>query len=197
VDYHTAYEVQIVQSETGVGIECLAVPSDAIAIGDDPLQWRQELGIELIDQIPLASDIAAALAAITLYDDSHDRAIELYRALHDPDEYRGAWEHVQGWLIELAEYAAYAPVIPLRDSPLDLHSLGGLLVKGSVAGGGAFMGFAVGMGAESPLLFITVPAGIIIVGAAGAITDGLRYQIRKLMRVPDQPVGTETESAPR
>jgi hypothetical protein len=52
---------------------------------------------------------------------------------------------------------------------------------------------AVASGLASPLLFIYVPAGIIVVGVAAAFNEGLRYHIRRLMRVPDEPVPQEVE----
>jgi hypothetical protein len=46
-------------------------------------------------------------------------------------------------------------------------------------------------GRPSPLLFVTVPAGIIVVGVAAAFTEGLRHHIRRAMRVPDRPARAE------
>jgi hypothetical protein len=85
----------------------------------------------------------------------------------------------------LARQLAFGDVIPWRESPLSGESLAGLMTKAGalgVTGFGALLGSYAGNG---PLLLVTVPAGIIIVGAAtgigNAMRDGLYEKVLRLL----------------
>jgi hypothetical protein len=83
-----------------------------------------------------------------------------------------------------AEYLLFARIIPFEQSPIDLESLGNLITTASGVGVGAYVGFLVG--GSGPLLFVTVPAGMIICGAASgvakALEKGLKDRILSLIR---------------
>jgi hypothetical protein len=88
----------------------------------------------------------------------------------------------------LAQYLAYERVIPFESSPLGAASLASLVTATSTAG--AALGYhATG----DPILFLTVPAGIVVAGAAlgiGAgtaigLAEGVRHGLRRLMSLPD------------
>jgi hypothetical protein len=195
VDIVSAYEVELTDRESGLSLHCMAVPGQALAEYGPPEHWLDYLPVERLEQVGLPSDLSVALAAILLEHEDAQQAAAVYRELHDPERWLAAWEGFRerlGPVLDFVEYAAYSPVVPLEQSPLDLHSLGSLLAGSSQVGGGAVLGIVVAGGA-SPLLFITVPAGIIVVGVAAAFTEGLRYHIRRLMRVPDEPVPQEVE----
>jgi hypothetical protein len=82
-----------------------------------------------------------------------------------------------------ADYLLSEPVVPVRTNPLSLANLAAIV---SGAGVGAGIGFA--MGGPTPLLIITIPAGIVIgaaaTGAGYGLRDGLHWKIRKWMGVP-------------
>lgn len=87
-------------------------------------------------------------------------------------------------LIPFAELVIFSPVVPFEYSPLALDSIGSVITKASGVGLGAYAGFTVA--GNSPMLFITVPAGMIIFGAAAgvanALEQGLRLRLTKLIK---------------
>jgi hypothetical protein len=90
-----------------------------------------------------------------------------------------AEEEVEKGIRRVARQLAFDDVIPWRDSPLRGEALAGLITKAGAVGTtgfGAFVGSYVGNG---PLLLVTVPAGIILVGAASGIAQALREGLHK------------------
>jgi hypothetical protein len=89
---------------------------------------------------------------------------------------------------QLCNEAAFSKLIPFQESPIDLHSLAELAVKATGVGLGAYAGFVASGG--TPLVLITVPAGMILCGAAAgfgrALEEGLRTRILSLMGVPEK-----------
>lgn len=83
--------------------------------------------------------------------------------------------------LEFAREVFFQPLIPLTQSPLKLDSLSNLV---RYAGVGATVGFIAVMGC--PMVLITVPAGIILCGAAKgigkALSEGFREQILLFFR---------------
>lgn len=71
---------------------------------------------------------------------------------------------------DFAEYLTFAPVVPIERSPLEGLSLDQIVQTGGT-GVGAYIGIVVA--GATPLLFITVPAGMIICGAAAGVGMGL------------------------
>ncbi len=96
-----------------------------------------------------------------------------------------------------ADYAAFANVIPLQKSPLSLVSLAGKAAE--VASKPAALGALIGVaaGGFTPLLLLTVPAGIILCGTATAfakIVDERRHQLLDyVLGVPRGPGGSKYE----
>jgi hypothetical protein len=80
--------------------------------------------------------------------------------------------------LDFAKQVFEDSVIPITQSPLGLESLA-RLVKLSTVGMGAAVGYMVV--AYTPLLLITIPAGIIICGAAAGIGKALEEGLRKRM----------------
>lgn len=89
---------------------------------------------------------------------------------------------------QLCNEAAFGRLIPFQESPLDLHSLADLAIKATGVGLGAYVGFVASGG--TPLILITVPAGMILCGAAAgfgrALEEGLRTRLLGLMGVPEK-----------
>lgn len=69
-----------------------------------------------------------------------------------------------------------------------MESIGNIVLKASGTGMGAFTGFV--LAGDTPLLFILVPAGMILFGAAAgvarALEEGLRERVLKLIRSEGQ-----------
>jgi hypothetical protein len=87
-----------------------------------------------------------------------------------------------------AQYLAYARVVPFESSPLTSKSLSDLAAAGGGLGGA--LGACV---TGDPLLLLTIPAGIIVCGAARGISQaleiGLRTKLLNLMNVDDPYAG--------
>lgn len=83
-----------------------------------------------------------------------------------------------------AQYVAYAPVVPFESSPLTPKSLSELAAAGGGIGG-ALGAYVTG----DPLLLLTIPAGIIVCGAARGVSQaleiGLRSKVLEFMGVRD------------
>ena len=94
-----------------------------------------------------------------------------------------------------AEYLAFSPVIPFEASPLEAASLAGMLTSASGMSAGAAAGFLAA--GPTPLALVTVPAGMIIGGAAAgvarALEEGLRSRIMRRLGVGESE--DETRSA--
>jgi hypothetical protein len=102
--------------------------------------------------------------------------------------------------ITFAQQISFAQLIPFEESPLDLHSLGSIFSKPTVLGIGALVGFAAVGFAATPLLLVTVPAGIVIVGAAKgvgeALEKGLADRLQRFMGMPEPAVTTSPNVLP-
>jgi hypothetical protein len=79
--------------------------------------------------------------------------------------------------MEFAENLSFECDLPFENSPLTGEVLVRLVTKATGAGVGAFAGF-VAFGA-SPLLLVTVPAGMILCGAAKGVADALESGLRE------------------
>jgi hypothetical protein len=92
-------------------------------------------------------------------------------------------------LADFAQAITFTPVVPFEQSPLDLSSVTTILGKASGIGLGAYVGLVVGAG--TPLIFLTVPTGMLLCGAAAgvakALHDGLYERLVRIIR------GTSTE----
>lgn len=86
--------------------------------------------------------------------------------------------------VTFAEQVAFSELIPFEQSPLNLESLAGLVTKATGVAMGAYAGFVLSAG--TPLIFVTVPAGMIIFGAAAgvakALEEGLRERLLNLLK---------------
>jgi hypothetical protein len=78
------------------------------------------------------------------------------------------------WLVE---ECLDTPMV-VESSPPDLVTLRQVLAKGSPAAIGAFVGVT-GVGEIYPLMFVSVPFGIIVVGAAVGVSEALRRGLAK------------------
>jgi hypothetical protein len=90
---------------------------------------------------------------------------------------------------DFTRYLAHETIIPFESSPLDAKSLTEIA---SATGATAALGY---FGTDHPLILITLPAGIVICGAAigvaEALRDGLRFKILKLLGLHDPSVPSQ------
>jgi hypothetical protein len=86
-------------------------------------------------------------------------------------------------LQEFAAYVSSAPLVTFEGSDFSLQALA--TIAGKVGLGGA-IGLAVA--GPTPLLFITVPAGIIVVAVAGSVGEGLGEVLKsQILRLKHDP----------
>jgi hypothetical protein len=79
-----------------------------------------------------------------------------------------------------ATFLTLAPVIPFQQSPLSLDSFASILTRPSAfIGLGAYAAFVIS--GPTPLIFVTVPAGMIFFGAAAGVAKALESGLQKLL----------------
>jgi len=198
----TMYESTILTDNSEHGAHLIVLPSASATILknltlDDLLT---ELGMQKITSVS-AANLAPSLAVL------FSRAVEsdkvrnallsaASRQFRPPDT---DIEYAKSDL-RFAELVAFEPVVPIEESPLAAGVLVSLVTKASGVAIGAFAGFvAVG---PSPLLLVTVPAGMIICGAvkplADALESGLRDKLQDLLKgTPKKKKGGAAEAKNR
>ncbi|WP_447599967.1 hypothetical protein [Nitrospira sp. Nam80] len=137
-----------------------------------------ELGMRLITAQINPSNITRALAVALSSSVSTEEVDQLLvSASNGKIEMRSGVAVVAASDLTFAEVVGFDDVIPIEQSPLKAEALVTLVTKASGAGVGAFVGF-VAFGA-SPMLLVTVPAGMIICGAAKGVSDALEAGLRE------------------
>lgn len=98
-------------------------------------------------------------------------------------------------LFSFAEQVAFTRLIPFEESPFDAHALASIVATGSGTAIGAIVGYLAVGTMIPPLLFVTVPLGMIICGAAAGVAksleEGLRSRILKLLEAPEDKEATQ------
>ena len=80
-------------------------------------------------------------------------------------------------MVLFVENLAFSRVVPIRTNPLDLQSLATVLTTGSGVAAGAWAGVVASGG--TALILVTVPAGMIVGGAAAGIGSALESGLRE------------------
>lgn len=75
-----------------------------------------------------------------------------------------AFDNLRPELVHFAHYAAYAEVVPFEMSDVDFHALGTVGVLSLAVTTGSSLGVVAAGG--TPLIILTVPLGIVLVGAS-------------------------------
>ena len=168
VDVSQFFDTTVAERRLGSAIRFISVPARAVTAPDtllDPQSVMHVLGFESVQMLNSADELSSALAKMV-----NSGVVEGA----DPTE--------------AADFTAYClskPLIPFEQSPLELTSLTGLLTAPAM-GIGAFVGYVAGGG--TPLIIVTVPAGMVICGAAAAVAKGLetglQYRLLKFLGVP-------------
>jgi hypothetical protein len=185
------YETELWWREAQTGVRLVVVPARSLetaTILNNPWDVLAELQLEQLSDPISASTLPLAVASVLKEADNPPAAAQHFNLARAHLE---AFATDHSGLLEFAEYVSYADVVPFESSPLSPDSLGKILTAGSGAGIGAGVALMVA-GGPTPLLFVTVPAGMIVCGAAMGVSEalqkGLRYKILKLMGVPtEQP----------
>ena len=174
------FETTVFNDKTDVEGRFLVIP--ALAVGDLPSTQEayhsfadDTLGFPEIDEIDHGRLVDAFASCIAADENSEFKAWLDNRASREPVEPERYQAH-----LEFAKYLAFSPVVPFRRNPLDLEAVASLVTSASGAGLGAYAGFVVG--GVSPLILITVPAGMILFGTASGIAQGLEAGLRERIK---------------
>jgi len=180
------YESTIFSDYPGLEAGVMVIPKsayDAFPKGVDYLDYRvfferldAEVVIEKMDERTAIRNLAASL-----YCEDFDHFRFIIESEEIPEE-----------VTFFAHELYLTPVIPFENSPLSNESIGTIVKTGSVVSIGSTIGFLV-VG-TSPLLFVAVPAGIIIVGAAAGIGRGLEEGLRDKIKNMINGVHDQTEA---
>jgi hypothetical protein len=152
---------------------------------DDATEVCEVLELSTMDvnqlPAPLASTVPTGLAAVLVAQKHNVDIPEIMHAVwHQRDSVSDEVREDYYSAFDFASLVAYTNLIPFEQSPLEATSLASILVKGgtlSASGVGAFVGWVVAAH-TTPLLLVTVPAGMIICGAASGVAAGLQQGLR-------------------
>lgn len=169
------YQTTIMDLESNLAAGILVVPATALSdprVLTDADAISDALGLTPRYVSDSASSLPYMIASVLTepkVEAAEERMLELGRVASDR-----LWERVGPELAEFAEQIAYGRLVPFEESPLNLAPLASIANAGSKAGA-AGIGFTIGLvaGYDSALVLITVPAGIILCGAAIAVATAL------------------------
>lgn len=173
------YESTIVDAASGISAHVMVVPARSLPspLPEDAKDLFEQLGLRLVARLRPAG-LSMYVLSVLSPDPLHQP--------EDPDRppIIKVPDNVTAEQLEFAEYLTCARVVPFEESPLSAESIGSIVTKASGTSIGAFMGFVVA--GNTPLLFVFVPAGMILFGAAAgvasALEQGLRERVLKLIR---------------
>jgi hypothetical protein len=202
------YETTIQDNSSQSAVTFCIIPARSIPEESHPLIRERvydfissELG--LINLFPLRPEffveVISALLSTNerLYEPSVDLRAKshLVHQLIESHEYRQVYVSTE--VTEFASYLSSNNIIPFEFTPLEAVSYERLIHYIPAGGLGFYIGIVVA--GNSPLLFITVPAGIIICGAASGIArgleEGLRSRIKGLMSRRRSPRRTSPQKS--
>jgi hypothetical protein len=186
---HQWYETSVADEE-GHELTFITVPARSFAdtnLPKNPLKVLESLGFDTLLEVGDTEDLKAMLLASLLGDTADDISSFGWK---DDIAVRSFSDFEAKEAEKFIQEVAAAKVVPFEQSPLDLQSLTALtsLAKASTVGLGAWVGVVAA--GPTPLVIITVPVGILLVGAsaivAKALGDGLAYKLRKVMGLPEE-----------
>ncbi len=161
------FETTVVDTDAGLSAQFIVVPSKYLPVETSP------------EQVPTLAELLGLEIRASIDDGWLTRAVTASLAAEGPD-FLSSWPsappQADNSHFSFAEYLTMAQIVPFEQSPLSDESIGNLFTKASSVGVGAFAGFVVAGG--SPLIFVTVPAGMILFGASAGIARGLEEGLR-------------------
>jgi hypothetical protein len=187
------FETTVVDRESGLEARFVSVPRRAFleenllpplhAVANNEV-WDakfDQLVVRLTDSRVTALTLNTLLAAVlTCFAQDNTKLREQLTKIKSQELDTGIGANY----LQFAEMLTFAPLVPFEQSPISLDSVASVISKASGVGLGAYAGFVVVV--NSPLIFVTVPAGMIIFGAAHGVADalqkGLRDRVLKLMK---------------
>jgi hypothetical protein len=166
------YESTVIDPDSGLALHFWVIPKrslDGDVTSPDLIQTMKRLEVKPHCTISNAR-ITHALTALLEIQNEHDSRIDNLNQLvsNNPE------------VFEFARFVATKVEVPFERSPLDGETLSAIVQSSGVAIGAA-LGFIAA--ANSPLLlFVLVPAGMIVCSAAEGVAIGIRDRLKKLVR---------------
>lgn len=178
------FETTIYDTDTNLEGRFIVVPRlayDSMPENTDSFRWlAEELDLRIERKIKSPSALSVEFAQCFLHENPEFQAdIQQGKVITDAS----SEAFVES--VKFSEVLAFAPVVPFQRNPLNLEALASVITGATGVGLGAFAGFVIGSGG-SALILITVPAGMIIFGAAAgiarALEEGLRDRLKKMIK---------------
>jgi hypothetical protein len=197
MDVVRVFETRVSDRESGASLSCLSLLrsdwKDAKGphwtAGDVAGSFTGDLGLDVIESFGPSALPFGVMGLLTSENADEFRAFAETGRMTNPREFFAQVD--PAGLYEFAEYVVYAPLVTFEASPPVVGSLATIAGTAGTVGLGGTVGFAaVGV---TPLVFLAVPAGIIVVGVAAAVSQGLRYHILRWMGVPDGDGNDESD----
>jgi hypothetical protein len=170
------YETTVTDVDTGLSASFVVLPKRCASFeptDDSARELSELLGLEYL--APLRTGGLNTIASMLLtYDpaaDSGRDARELIAAIQERYKNTSA-EHQ-----DFADYVYMSRIVPFESSPLSAESLGSLVTSASGVGMGAYAGFIIA--SSTPMMFVLVPAGMILFGAAAGVATALEQGLRQ------------------
>jgi hypothetical protein len=175
------YETTISSNDGNRGIACLVVPVRSIPKNESDFQGEdraRRIGLQPIERVS-PSQLPYAVAALIAASEQEANPLELYhKILQAPVS--AASELVGIETFQFAEEISCLPVVPFEQSPMDFASFAEIYATAGAVGLGAYAGFVAA--GSTALLFVTIPAGMILFGAAAGIALGLQNGLKERVR---------------
>jgi hypothetical protein len=180
------FESTIFSDTTDHAVHLLVAPSRSFVSPKDlesPEGLLSDLNLVRVGPVSPANLAFALAALVSVGENENESAERLFEFLRTPTVAASQTTQRSPDVV-FAEEITFSQMIPFEQSPIDLKSLGALVTKATGVGLGAYAGFVQFDG--TPLLFVAVPAGMILFGAAAgvgrALEEGLRERVLKILR---------------
>lgn len=172
MDYLRLYETEVISDE-GLSFKAVSIPIHKLT-DMSPEDIISELGLKAIDKVESGFYLRAVVTAIVAENESD---LSEWRSFKDSALNEKLKKNNKLYVYALAEYVTMSRIIAFENSPLTGESIGNILTSGSAIG--AYIGFVIAGQTPTPLLLITVPAGMIICGAASGIAKALEKGLKE------------------
>jgi hypothetical protein len=170
------YETTIADHNSNLSSHFVVVPARSLGGGSylfrDPQGLLETLGFMPLADIP-AGRVVHSLAACLVSEDIEDFT-RRFHGLFEEESRHGSMELPAHFAF--AEYLIFARVVPFESSsPLSADSLGNILT----AQGRGEAGYMYYEGTEAPMLFVAIPAGMVICGSSHKVIEALEAGLRR------------------